>query len=54
LNDFERAAKIAKISKIAKSTERPINTEGTKELDEFWGLVLCAAPGEFHGKNRSQ
>src|SRR6478609_393468 len=43
-NDFERAAKIAKISKIAKSTERPINTEGTKELDEFWGSLFVPRP----------
>jgi len=38
LNDSERAAKIAKISKTAKSQERGIKAKCTEELAEILGF----------------
>jgi len=37
LNGSQRVAKIAKTTKIAKSSERRITHHHTEELEEIWG-----------------
>ena len=45
LNDSERAAKIAKISKTAKSQERAIKAKYTEELAEIWVWLFAPLLG---------